>query len=122
MAVDYNKKRKKKKKIITKFGGAGSVFKPGIPAGGYNQDGSNNAGTPDITINGIITPRIMATQFEVDSGNAQAGDSFVFFHSDTPAEIDMFTVINNVKYRVVTTEGLTSIDDVKVYLQLQLRV
>ena len=122
MAFNYVRARATAKRLIENFGGAGSVVELGIIPGGYNDDGSINTGTPDVVIDGIITPWLRAKNFEIDGEHIEAGDGFVYFHSDTPAVIGMQTTLNSITYRIVDTRQLSSVNDVKVYLRLQLRV
>ncbi|HHZ69083.1 MAG TPA: hypothetical protein EYN54_02110 [Methylococcaceae bacterium] len=123
MAFDYPDARNDAKELIEEFGGIGSVFVPAIPAGERQDDGTFSTGTPEITTVGIITLRLPVTTFEVNGGNIQQGDWYVFFQHNTTntVEIGMFTTINGVTHRIVEISDITSLEGVNVSLQLFIR-
>lgn len=121
MAFDYSSARQSAKDIISEFGAPGSVVKKGDPGGGFDVNGDPVAPSPDVIINGIITPLLRFKTNEIDGSTIQAGDSFVYFHSDTAPEIDMQVTINSITFRIVDLKVLTSVDDINVLRRLQLR-
>ena len=124
MAFNYQAARKTAEGLIKNFGGIGSVFTPEIPGGADNDDGSINPGTPEVTILGIITPRIPVKTSEINGKNIQAGDFYVFFQHETQLnpDIGMYTTINGIKHRIKAKKELSSLDGVNVLLQLFIRV
>lgn len=123
MAFDYISARETAKRLILNFGGEGSVFIPAIEAGDQEDDGTIIAGSPQVTIPGIITPRLPVEKSEINGKNIVQGDWFCFFQHETQSSIDigMFTTINNVKHRIVATEALESLEGVEVLLELTIR-
>lgn len=123
MAFDYDAARETAKGLIENFGGLGSVFVPAIPGGERQDDGTFSTGTPEILTIGIITPRLPVKKFEVDGGNIQQGDWYVFFqhNTTTTVKIGMFTTINRIAHRIVAIKEMTSLQGVNVSLQLFIR-
>ena len=117
---DYTEAHAVAVELITFFGEAGTLIKKGNDSGvdGY---GNVTAATQDVTITGLVTPLLEYERFEVDETNVLSTDSYVFFDSTTEPEIDMIITINSDEYRVINFEALTSVDDINVYRQLQLR-
>ena len=121
MAIfDYTEAHAVAVELITFFGEAGSLVKKGNDSG-VDEYGNTTAATQDVTILGLVTPLLGYERFEVDETNVLSTDSYVFFDSTAQPEIDMIITINSDEYRVINFESLTSVDDINVYRQLQLR-
>jgi len=117
---DYTEAHAVAVELITFFGEASSLVKKGNDSG-VDEYGNVTAATQDVTITGLVTPLLEYERFEVDETNVLSTDSYVFFDSTTEPEIDMIITINSDEYRVINFEALTSVDDINVYRQLQLR-
>lgn len=122
MAFDYVDARQAAEEIINDFGKPGQVIKKGVPSGGFDNNGNPIPPTPDVIIDGIVTPKLDFKKSEIDGTAIQRGDSFAFFHSDTKPEIDMQITLNSTTFRIISIKDLTSVDDINVFIRLQLRV
>lgn len=121
MPYDYAAARRLAEKVITKFGAAGSVVKKGITGGGFDANGDVIPDSPDVIIPGLVTPLVQFKTKEIDGTTIQAGDSYVFFHSDTIPAVDMQITINTETFRIVGIIKLSSVGDVNIFRRLQLR-
>jgi hypothetical protein len=119
-AFDYVNAHAVAVKLITKFGQPADIIKKGN-AGGYDTSGNVIAPQPDVTISGIVTPLLQYKQSEIDGENVQSGDSYVFFESATLPEIGYMITVNAIEFRVIDLTNLTSVDNIKIYLKIQLR-
>lgn len=117
---DYAQARLTAQKIIAKFGQAGQFILAGDD-GGYDDFGNVVPAQPDTIYNGTVTPLLKFNSQEIDGEQIQSADSFVFFHTDTPPVIGAVTTINSSTYRVVNVWRLDSVDNINVYIKLQLR-
>ena len=113
---DYAKAQATAKRLIDKFGDAGSVTKQG-QQGGFDEFGNSTPDTADVVISGIITPLLSYKASEVDSEFILSTDAYVFVDSEQLPEIGMTTQ----GLRVVNVVKLTSVGGVRVYCKLQLR-
>ena len=122
MAKDYQRSRNTALKLITKDGGHGELIKSGS-TGGYNEYGDIEPDTPDIIINGVITPKLSYKSADIDGTTILKSDCYVFFHTDsaTPIEVNMQTVLNGELFSVVHISTLESLNDIRVLTKLQLR-
>ena len=121
MAVfDYTEAHAVAVEVITFFGKPANLVKKGNTSG-MDEYGNVTAATPDVTISGLVSPLLKYKKFEVDETNVLSTDSYVFFDSTAQPEIDMIITINSDEYRVINFEAITSVDDINVYRQLQLR-
>lgn len=123
MAFDFAQARITAAGIINNFGGSSSITSKGVSSG-YGQDGNVLAGTPDSTISGSISPLMSYKNNEIDGQSIVAGDSFVYFQSDTNSEkitVDMQVTLNSKTFRIKNVEDLSSITDINVFYKLQLR-
>ena len=117
---DYAQARVDAEEIITEFGGAGVFTREGND-GGYDQYGDPLPASPDVTINGIITPLLQYKTSEIDGDAIQKADNFVYFHSDTAPEIAMTTIVNGVKFSAMNLTTLDSVGDINIFRKIQLR-
>ena len=122
MTQDYNRARNDALNVIKFYGAAGQVIKKGADGGGLDVNGDPEPATPDVIINGTITPKLQFKSSQIDGTNVIMGDSFIYFHSDTNPEIDMQTTLNGETYRVVDIMSLSSVDNIRVFTRLQLRI
>jgi hypothetical protein len=113
---DYTKAQTTAKRLIDKFGDAGTATKKG-QEGGFDQFGDSTTATDDVVISGTITPLLSFKASEVDDVFVLSTDSYVFFDSEQLPEIGMITQ----GLRVVNVVKLTSVEGVRVYCKLQLR-
>lgn len=120
MAYNYERARDTAMRAITKYGSFGQLVKKGV-AGGYDNDGNPTPSTPDVAIDGIITPLVKYTSKEVDGSSIIAGDSWVYFHSEDEPSIGMQATVNGVVFRVIDIHQLSSVDGTNIYRKLQLR-
>ena len=122
MSFDYTKARETAKKIISKFGKSSSLVKKGT-TGGFDEGGNTEADSPDIAINGIITPLVKYKTHETDGKTIIKGDAWAFFYTESAVEIevDMQTTFNGKTFSVKGIEVLSSVDDINIYTRLQLR-
>lgn len=120
MTFNYDKANATAKKIINKYGGAGSLIKKGT-TGGFDSGGNTKPDSPDVAIDGIITPLVKYKSNEIDGETIIKGDSWVFFQSASLVEIDMQTTINNKTFSVKGIETLSSISDINIFQRLHLR-
>ena len=119
MAIDYASKRSLAERLITNAGQSSQVIKKGLAAGN-DSEGNYTPGTPDVTIDGIVTPIFMYKLSEIDGERVQAGDGYVFFHSDEVPEINSTIEINSIEYRILDIPSLTSVDGINIYRRSQL--
>lgn len=120
MSFSYSSARNTVKRIINRYGGAGSVVQKGS-TGGYDSEGNAKADTSDTVIDGIITPVITFKTSDIDGETIKRGDGFVYFQSESEVSVDMQTTINSETFRVKAVDILSSIGDVKIYQRLHLR-
>lgn len=120
MTFDYAQARALALRVITKYGGPGSVVRKGI-SGGFDDNGVVAADTPDFTIDGTITPLIQYKTNEIDNSSILQGDAWVFFDSTTEPEVGMHVTLNSRTFRIVKVFPLSSVDDVNIFRKLQLR-
>ena len=119
-AFDYANANAVAARLITKFGQTGEVVKEGNDSG-WDSSGNATPATSGFVTNGIVTPLLQYKKFEIDGEHVLATDSYVFFDSSTAPEIGMMITINAQQFRVVNVTIMTSVDDIKVYLKMQLR-
>lgn len=117
---DYADAAATAKELIEFFGQAGDAVKEGNSSG-WDSSGNVIAATPDVTINGTVTPLLQYKKLEIDGEHILATDSYVFFSSTVAPEIDMMVTINSQKFRIQNLVILTSVDDINIYRRLQLR-
>lgn len=120
MSFDYVKARATAEKLTSKFGQESIVIKKGV-SGGFDAFGDVVADTADTEISGIITPLRQYRASEIDGESIQRGDGYCFFHCETKPEINMQTTVNGKTLRIMDVMTLDSVDDVNVYVKLQLR-
>ena len=120
MAFDYSGARDEALALISECGAPGQAIKKGT-TGGYNSEGDLAPDTPDVVIDGIVTPLLQYKTREIDGSSIQAGDSFVFFHSETEPEINMQITINGKTLRIIDVYKLSSVDDINIFRKIQLR-
>jgi len=120
MAYDWDNARLISLGQIEKYGAPGSVVKKGT-TGGFDSNGDVKAAVPDVVIPGTITSLSDYKPREIDGTVIQVGDSWAYFHSETPPEIGMQTTVNGVDFRIVGTPKLVSLDGVVIWQKLQLR-
>lgn len=123
MAVDYNKKRAMAQRIINRYGGPGQIILKGV-TGGTSVGGDTIPDTPDTLIDGIITPLIQYKTHEIDGTSILNGDSWVLWQttSSTEIEIDMQITLNSKTFMVKSVQPFSSIDDINVFIKIQLRI
>ena len=119
-AFDYVNAHNVAVKLITKFGQPNNIVIKGNSSG-WDDSGNQIPVEPDTIISGIVTPLLKYKQAEIDGESVLMTDSYVFFSSETPPEIDMMITINSQQFRVVDLTTLNSVDDINVYRRLQLR-
>ena len=120
---DYTSSRDTASQLISDFGQAGQFIKSG-DTGGYDEYGNVIAASPDVIIDGTVTPLLPITKDELERGGASIidGDKACFFHSDTAPEIGYEHTQNGVKWRVVAVlKEITSVDGVNVFRKFQMR-
>ena len=126
MSFSYTKARETAQKLIAKFGKPSRFYS----LGETTTDMLGNTITVDgEEIEGIISPKLAYSAQEIQASSSVknsesgliAGDSYVFFHSDTEPSIGMLTDLNNETLRVVSIEKIDSVDNINVYRKLQLR-
>ena len=118
---DYNKARATAERLITKFGAAGAVVIEGNDGGWDNATMQPIAATPDVTIDGIVTPVMPYSSREIDGSTILPTDGFAYFHADSIPPIGATHTQNGKPYRVQGVKTLTSVDGVNVYSKLQVR-
>lgn len=121
---DYNEAQKTADELIEFFGSTGVVYTPAISGGGYDNNGNPLPATPQVDINGVVTPVLSFKSDEIDGDIIKATDGYVFFTPDDKSEvieIGMLFDDNGKTYRVQDIQGITSNDGIKVYQKLQLR-
>ena len=117
---DYRKAHATAARLISKFGQPANVIKKGN-ASGWEDNGDPIPVQPDIVINGMVTPLLQYKQSEIDGEHVLVTDSYVFFESSIPPEIDMMITINSQQFRIENLKTLESVDDINIYRRLQLR-
>ena len=122
MSFDYNEYRETAAGMITDYGGAGQIVKKGT-TGGKNVSGDVTADTPDLTIDGIVTPLVKYKTSEIDGDSILNGDSWVYWQTDsaTEIEVNMQITLNSVTFSIKDINPFSSIDDINLYYKLQLR-
>ena len=118
---DYNKARATAERLITKYGAAGTVVIEGNDGGYDSATMQPISATPDVTINGTVTPVMPYSSREIDGSTILSTDGFVYFHADSIPTIGATHTQNGKLYRVQGVKTLTSVDGVNVYTKLQLR-
>lgn len=121
---DYNEAQKTADELIDFFGAPGAVYIPAEDGGGYDNNGNPLPATPQVDINGTVTPVLSFKSDEIDGDIIRATDGYVFFTPDDKSEvieIGMLFDANGKTYRVQDIQGITSGDGIKVYHRLQLR-
>jgi len=121
MAFDYAQAAIDASEIIAEFGEAGTVYAPAI-SGNDPDTGLPITPVAQVTLTGIITPKLQYKKNQIDGSNVLMSDSFVFFDTDGQPVIGMLTQINGELLRVVKVDSLKSVGGVKIYHKLQLRV
>jgi len=121
MSFDYDNAAATASAIIAKFGGAGTVYSPAI-SGNDPDTGLPITPVAQVTLSGIITPKLQYKKNQIDGSNVLMSDSFVFFDTDGEPLVGMLTQINGELLRVVKVDSLKSVGGVKIYHKLQLRV
>lgn len=119
-AFDYVRARSIAKGLIEKFGQAGEFIIKGSE-GGMDKWGDPIPDTPSVVMPGTVTPLLSYKKVEVDGEQILATDSYVFFYCEDVPPIDSKTTINSNEYRAINIERLDSVDDVNVYVKIQLR-
>lgn len=122
MSFDYDDAREIAKEIISDYGSPSSVIKKGS-TGGFDSGGNVSPASPDLSIEGIITPLVSYKTHEIDGKAIITGDAWAFFYteSDVEIKIDMQTTINGKTFSVKGIKSLSSVEDVNIYTKLQLR-
>jgi hypothetical protein len=122
MSFNYTKARATAKKIISKFGQPSSIVQKGT-TGGFDEGGNAEADSPDITIDGIITPLVQYKTNEIDGESIIVGDAWAFFYTESTVDIaiDMQVTINSKTFSVKAVKKLSSVDDINIYTRLQFR-
>jgi hypothetical protein len=122
MTYNYTKAKKIARRQISKYGSSAIVIQIGS-TGGYDSSGNVTADVPDVLIAGTSTPIVMYKKHEIDEASIQAGDGWVYFFSDqvTQPAINMQITLSGETYRIIKIHSLTSVDDVNIYIKLQLR-
>ena len=122
MSFDYDDARETAKELIECFGASSSLVKKGT-TGGFDEGGNAESDSPDITIDGIITPLVKYKTHEIDGKTIITGDAWAFFYTESTVEIevDMQATINGKTFSVKGVEILSSVDDINIYTRLQLR-
>lgn len=118
-SVFYNDMVKLASELIGDFGEAGTFTQKGQPSG-VDDYGNVIAGTPDLTIGGIVTPRLKYSQDQINNTNILSSDFYVFFDGDY-VEIGMTIPLNGTVYRVVDNRKFQTVGNIKIYQKLQLR-
>ena len=118
-AFDYVNAHAVAVKLITKFGQPNNIVIKGNSSG-WDDSGNQIPIEPDTIISGIVTPLLKYKQAEIDGESVLMTDSYVFFESDTPPEIDMMITINSQQFRIKDLTTLDSVDGINVYRKLQL--
>lgn len=121
MAFDYAQAALDAREIIAEFGAAGTVYAPAV-SGDDPDTGLPMTAVAQVTLSGIITPKLQYKKNQIDGSNVLASDSFVFFDTDGEPIVGMVTQINGELLRVVKVDSLRSVGGVKIYHKLQLRV
>lgn len=117
---DYSAAAAKAKAIIEKFGGNGSFVIKGND-GGFDDDGNALAAQADTVISGTVTPLLQYKSMEIDGSTIQTGDSYVFFDSVLDVPVGAVTTINGDSFRVVNSNELKSVNNIKILQKIQLR-
>jgi len=120
MAFDYEQAAIDASEIIAEFGEAGTVYAPAV-SGDDPDTGLPMTSIAEVTLTGIITPKLKYKTSQIDGSNVLASDSFVFFDTTGEPIVGMLTQINSELLRVVAVDSLKSVGGVKVYHKLQLR-
>jgi len=120
MAFDYAQAALDASEIIAEFGAAGTVYSPAV-SGNDPDTGLPMVTIPQVTLSGIITPKLQYKKDQIDGSNVLASDSFVFFDTTGEPLVGMLTQINGEPLRVVKVDSLKSVGGVKIYHKLQLR-
>ena len=120
-SFDYTAKRAMAKRLIEKFGAAGSFILPGNDGGTDPNTGDTIPAQPDTTILGTVTPILRYKGNEIDGKTIQTGDGYVFFHSDVAPTIGYLHTQNGDTWRAVNIMEMTSVGGVNVYRKIQLR-
>ncbi len=121
MAFDYAQARKDAQEIIGEFGAAGTFIISDASEGGYDDFGNPAPPQPAVTIDGIVAPLLRYKQHQIDGERILATDNYVFFHSETAPQIDNKITINGNRYIAQSIERLDSLDDINIYVKVQLR-
>ena len=121
MAYDYLKAQAQVNGQIAKYGASGTFVKLGSSSG-YDDSGNATPGTPDINVDGIVTPLLKYKKHEMDGTKIIVGDAYVYFDSDNDAalEVGMLITINGKTLRLVDVDKLQH-ESIVVYVKLQLR-
>lgn len=121
MSFDYAQARKNAQEIIGEFGAAGTFIISDASEGGYDDLGNPVPPQPAVTIEGIVTPLLRYKQHEIDGERILAIDNYVFFHSETVPQIDNKITINGNTYIAKSIVRLDSVDNINIYVKVQLR-
>jgi hypothetical protein len=121
MAFDYAQAAIDASEIIAEFGEAGTVYAPAV-SGNDPDTGLPMTAIAQVTLTGIITPKLQYKKNQIDGSNVLASDSFVFFDTAGEPLVGMVTQINGELLRVVAVDSLKSVGGIKIYYKLQLRV
>ena len=121
MAFDYAQAAIAASEIIAEFGEAGTVYAPEI-SGNDPDTGLPMTPIAEVTLTGIITPKLRYKKDQIDGSNVLASDSFVFFDTTGEPLVGMLTQINSELLRVIAVDSIKSVGGVNVYHKLQLRV
>lgn len=111
MAYDYLKAQAQVNGQIAKYGNDGTFVKLGSSSG-YDDSGNSTIGTPDINVDGIVTPLLKYKKHEMDGTKIIVGDAYVYFDSDNDAalEVGMLIAIGTKVYRLVGIDKLEHYD------------
>lgn len=121
MAFDYAEARKDAQEIIGEFGAAGTFIISDASEGGYDDFGNPAPLQPAVTIDGIVTPLLRYKQHQIDGERILATDNYVFFHSETAPQIDNKITISGNTYIAKSIVRLDSVDNINIYVKVQLR-
>lgn len=120
MTFDYAQAAIDASEIIAEFGEAGTVYS--VEVSGNDPDtGLPMATTQQVTLTGIITPKLRYKKDQIDGSNVLASDSYVFFDTTGEPLVGMLAQINSELLRVVKVDSLKSVGGIKIFHKLQLR-
>ena len=120
MLFSYPQARAVALRVINRYGGDGQIVLKGV-TGGYDDAGDVVADTADQTFFGTITPLIDYSNNELDGESIIMGDAWVLWQGVDNIAIDMQIELNFQTFRIVDVMNFSSINNVNVFVRLQLR-